>query len=150
MSAGRDPGEVEIAPRVTICVSRDGEQARRSVALYAAHYLALGGTEESLIPDGQFQRIIELVSQATGWYFEPDVSYPEELNSLVGPEIIDRFAIAGTPGECLPKLEALRRMGFSSVSMNVAAVRKPGGTMYEGLRETLEGLAEIVPQVHAL
>ena len=148
--AGRDPAEVDVAPRVTICVSRDGEQARRSVILYSAHYLSLGGAKESLLPDGQFRRISELAAQATGWYFEPDVSYPAELDTIVGPEIIDRFAIAGTPAECLPKLEALRRMGFRSVSMNVAAVRRPGGTMYRGLLETLEGLAEIVPQVHAL
>ena len=150
VSVGRNPGDVDVAPRVTICVSRDGEQARRSVVLYAAHYLTLGGAEESLVDEGRFRRISDLAAQATGWYFEPDVSYPEELNALVGPEIIDRFAIAGTPAECLPKLKALRGMGFGSVSMNVAAVRRPGGTMYEGLRETLEGLAEIVPEVHAL
>ena len=150
LSAGRDPAEVEVAPRVTICVSHDGEQARRSVALYAAHYLSLGGVEQSLLSATEFERISSLASQATGWYFEPDVSYPPELDSLIGPEIIGRFAIAGTPAECLPKLEMLSRMGFDSVSMNVAAVRRTGSSMYEGLRETLEGLAKIVPQVHAL
>ena len=150
LEAGRDPSAVDVAPRVTICVSRDGEQARRSVVLYSAHYLSLGGAEQSMLPAEEFQRISQLAAQATGWYFEPDVSYPPELDGLVGPEIINRFAIAGTPAECLPKLEALRRMGFRSVSMNVAAVRRPGATMYDGLRETLEGLAEIVPQIHAL
>ena len=150
VSVGRNPEEVEVAPRVTICVSQDGEQARRSVVLYAGHYLSLGGAEQSLLPAEQFQRVSRLAAQASGWYFEPDVSYPPELADLVGPEIIERFAIAGTPAECLPKLKELRRMGFGSVSMNVAAVRRPGGTMYEGLRETLEGLAEIVPEVHAL
>ena len=150
VAAGRNPAEVDVAPRVTICVSHDGEQARRSVVLYAAHYLALGGAEQSLLPAPDFERISALAAQATGWYFEPGVSYPAELDSLVGPEITGRFAIAGTPGECLPKLEALRDMGFGSVSMNVAAVRRPGGSMYEGLRETLEGLAEIVPEIHGL
>ena len=148
--AGRNPAEVDIAPRVTICISRDGEQARRSVVLYSAHYLSLGGAEQSMLPAQEFERISRLAAQATGWYFEPGVSYPAELDDLVGPEIIDRFAIAGTPAECLPKLEALRRFGFRSVSMNVAAVRRPGSSMYQGLRETLEGLAQIVPQVHAL
>lgn len=150
VSAGRHPAEVDVAPRVTICISHDGEQAKRSVALYAAHYLSLGGAEQSLLSATEFERISSLASQATGWYFEPDVSYPPELDSLVGPEIIGRFAIAGTPAECLPKLEMLSRLGFDSVSMNVAAVRRPGGSMYEGLRETLVGLAKIVPQIHAL
>ena len=149
-AAGRDAAEVDIAPRVTVCISRDGEQARRSVVLYAAHYLALGGQERSRLPAGEFQRIRELASQATGWYFEPDVSYPAELDALTGPEIIDRFAIAGTPAECLSRVESLSRMGFRSVSMNIAAVRRPGAGMGRGLRETLEGLAEIAPQIHAM
>ena len=149
-SVGRNPEDVEVAPRVTICVSQDGEQARRSVVLYAAHYLALGGAEQSPVPEDRFRRISGLVAQASGWYFEQDVTYPEELDELVGPELIGRFAIAGTPEECLPKLKELRRMGFGSVSMNVAAVRRPGRSLYDGLRETLEGLAGIVPQVRAL
>ena len=147
---GRDAAELDIAPRVTICVSHDGEQARRSVVLYCAHYLSLGGVKQSAMPAAEFQRISELAAQASGWYFEPDVTYPAELNDLIGPEIIDRFAIAGTPEECLPKLRALSDMGSRSVSMNVAAVRRPGGTMYEGLRETLQGLSGIVPHIHAL
>ena len=102
------------------------------------------------MPAERFERISRLAAQATGWYFEPDVAYPAELDSLVGPEIIGRFAIAGTPAECLAGLKSLARLGFRSVSMNVAAVRRPEGSMYRGLRETLEGLAEIVPQVHAL
>ena len=148
--AGRHPREVDVAPRVTVCISDDGEQARRSVVLYSAHYLSLGGPDQSLLPPEEFNRIRQLASQATGWYFEPDVSYPPELDTLLGPEIIDRFAIAGTPAECLPKLRALGEMGFRSVSMNIAAVRRPGGTMFHGLQETLTGLAAIVPQIHSL
>lgn len=150
VDAGREPYDVEIAPRVTVCVSNDGDQARRSVVLYAAHYLSLGGPEQSLLPSERFDRISRLASQATGWYFEPEVSYPPELDSLVNQEIISRFAIAGTPAECLSSLESLREMGFSSVSMNVAAVRRPGAGMYEGLKETLEGLSEAMPQIRAL
>ena len=147
---GRDAAEVDIAPRVTVCVSHDGEQARRSVVLYCAHYLSLGDAAESAMPAAQFRRIGELAAQASGWYFEPGVTYPAELDELVGPEVIDRFAVAGTPEECLPKLQALRNMGFRSVSMNVAAVRRTGSSMYQGLKETLQGLSEIVPRIHAL
>ena len=150
VEVGRDPDEVEIAPRVTLCISGDAEQARRSVVLYSVHYLSLGGPDQSGIPAAEFERISEAASSASGWYFEPDVSYPEELDDLVGPEIIERFAVAGTPSECLSKLRHLARMGFRSVSMNIAAVRRPGASMYQGLCETLEGLSEIVPEIHAL
>ena len=148
--AGRDPAEVDIAPRMTVCISHDGEQARRSVVLYAAHYLTLGGLEASRLPAAEFERISSLVAQASGWYFEANVSYPAELDDIVGPEIIDRFTIAGTPAECLPKLQSLSEMGFSTVSMGLAAIRRPDATMHDGLRESLEGLAEITPQIRAL
>ena len=150
IEAGRNPDDVNVAPRVTVCISHDGEQARRSVVLYAAHYLSLGGLEQSQLPAAEFQRISRLAAQATGWYFDSDVSYPRELDDVLGPEIIERFAIAGTPAQCLPKLQALRDMGFSSVSMGVAAVRRPDGSMYEGLQESLQGLAEIMPQARAM
>ena len=150
LESERNPDDIEIAPRVTVCVSHDGDQARRSVVLYAAHYLSLGGLEQSHLPADKFERISRLASEATGWYFEPDVSYPRALDSLVDPEIISRFAIAGTPSECLASIELLSSMGFGSVSINVAAVRRPGGSMHRGLWETLEGLAEIMPEVRDL
>ena len=150
VEAGRDPREVDIAPRMTVCISHDGEQARRSVVLYAAHYLSLGGLEASRLPAAEFERISSLVAQATAWYFEADVSYPIELDDIVGPEIIDRFAIAGTPDECLHKLQSLSDMGFSTVSMGLAAVRRADATMYDGLKESLQGLSEITPQIRAL
>ena len=150
LSAGRDPDEVEIAPRVTLCISGDGEAARRSVALYTAHYLSLGGEERSNLDPERFRRISGLAAQATGWYFEPDVTYPAELDALVPPDLIQRFAIAGNPLECLDQVRSLSRMGYRSISMNIAAVRRPDASMHAGLKETLQGLAEIMPAIRAL
>ena len=80
-AAGRDPAEVEVAPRVTLCVSQDGEIARRTVTLYAAHYLSLGSVEQSGLEPERFRRIRRLAGEATGWYFEPEVP----LQGGVGP-----------------------------------------------------------------
>ena len=149
-AAGRDPQDVEIAPRVTVCVSNDGDAARRSVTLYTAHYLTLGGQEQSDLDEARFDRIRRCASEATGWYFESDVSYPPELDTLITPDLIDRYAIAGTPAECLEKVLTLGDMGYRSVSMNVAAVRRPGDSMYAGLRETVAGLAEIMDDIRRI
>ena len=149
-AAGRDPADVEIAPRVTLCISPDGEAARRSVALYTAHYLSLGGVEQSGLDPERFRLISRLSAAATGWYFEPDVRYPAELDDLITPDLIQRFAIAGTPQECLEQVRSLAHMGYRSVSMNVAAVRGPGESMYAGLRETVAGLAQIMPDIRRL
>src|SRR6202007_437267 len=38
--AGRSLDEIDIAPRLTLCISRDGDLARRSLKRYVAHYAA--------------------------------------------------------------------------------------------------------------
>ncbi len=148
--AGRDPQDVEVAPRVTACVSPDGDAARRSVTLYTAHYLSLGTWEQSGLEKPRFDRIARLASQATGWYFEPEVRYPAQLDDLITPDLIDRYAIAGTPAECLENVRVLAGLGYGSISMNVAAVRRPGESMYAGLRETVTGLAEVMDDIRRI
>ena len=149
-AAGRDPDEVEIAPRVTLCVSQDGEMARRSVTLYAAHYLSLGSVEQSGLEPERFEMIRRLAGEATGWYFEPEVRYSAELDQLINPDLIERFAVAGTPKECLDQVRLIAGMGYDSISMNVAAVRRPGGSMYSGMRETIEGLGEVMAEIRCM
>ena len=149
-AAGREPEEVGIAPRVTVCVSQDGGAARRSVTLYTAHYLSLGSVEQSGLEPERFQLIRSLAGEATGWYFEPEVRYSDELDELITPDLIERFAVAGTPGECLDQVRLIAGMGYDSISMNVAAVRRPGGSMYSGLRETIEGLGEMMTEIRRM
>ena len=149
-AAGRDPDEVEIAPRVTLCVSQDGEAARRSVTLYTAHYLSLGSVEQSGLEPERFEIIRRLAGEATGWYFEPEVRYSNELDELITPDLIERFAVAGTPKECLDQVRLIAGMGYDSISMNVAAVRRPGESMYSGMRETIEGLGEMMAEIRDL
>ena len=146
-AAGREPGEVEVAPRVTLCVSQDGEAARRSVTLYTAHYLSLGNVEQSGLEPERFEIIRRLAGEATGWYFEPEVGYSAELDELITPDLIERFAVAGTPKECLDQVRLIAGMGYDSISMNVAAVRRPGESMNSGMRETVEGLGEMMTEI---
>ena len=149
-AAGRDPDGVEIAPRVTLCVSEDGGAARRSVTLYTAHYLSLGSVEQSGLEPERFQLIGRLAGEATGWCFEPGVRYSAELDELITPDLIERFAVVGTPRECLDQVRLIADMGYDSVSMNVAAVRRPGGSMYSGMRETVAGLGEMMTEIRRM
>ncbi|HXR36244.1 MAG TPA: LLM class flavin-dependent oxidoreductase [Candidatus Binataceae bacterium] len=146
--AGRSPRDVEIAPRLTLCVSRDGAAAKQSVKLHAAYYLTLLKPPEIAIEPERRARIEAAVRRASGWYFAPDVSYPVQLHDLIGDDIVERFAIAGTPAECLEQMRQFARMGFTSASMNLAAVRR--GSMYDGLRETITGFGEVIDQVKRL
>jgi len=147
--AGHRAADVEIAPRLTLCASRDGAFAKRSVKLHVAYYLTLLKPPELVIDPRRMEKIEAAVHRASGWYFAPDVFYPPELHELVGDDIVERFAIAGTPNECLAQMRQFAQMGFSSASMNLAAVRR-GPSMYDGLRETITAFAEVIDQVKRL
>jgi 5,10-methylenetetrahydromethanopterin reductase len=146
--AGRDVNEVEIAPRMTLCVSADGALARRSVKRYVAHYLALIRPDDLQVDVERLRAIETALTRATGWYFDHDRFDPPELDELVTDEMVDRYAIAGTPEECLPHVERLAALGFTSVSMNLAAVRRE--TLFAGLEETITGFADVLPRVKAM
>jgi 5,10-methylenetetrahydromethanopterin reductase len=141
--AGRDIDNIEIAPRLTICASSDGELAKQSVKLYAAHYLALLRPPDMVIDEAKLLKIVEAVKKVKGWYFSPTVQYPKEIDKLVDEEIVDKFAVAGTPDECIAKIRnIIARYRFRSVSLNVAAVRR--GTIFDGMLETVKSLGDII------
>jgi 5,10-methylenetetrahydromethanopterin reductase len=144
--AKRDIGNLEIAPRLTICASVDGELAKQSVKFYAAYYLALLKPPDLAIEDDKLQKIINAVRRAKGWYFSNNVQYPREIDSLVDEEIIDKFAVAGTTEECIAKIRnVVSRYKFRSVSLNVAAVRRKN--IFDGMAETVRSLGEIIEGV---
>ena len=141
--ARRDIDSIEVAPRLTICASNDGQLARQSVKLYAAHYLALLRPPDVLIEDSKLQKIIKAVSRVKGWYFSPNVQYPKEIDNLIDQEIVDKFAVAGTPDECIEKIkDIITRYGFRSVSLNVAAVRRE--KIFDGIAETIKSIEDII------
>ncbi len=79
---GRTLLDIEVAPRITLCVSHDGDLARQSVKLYAAYYLVLLKPKDMLIEATRLARIEAIVQRVTDWYFSPHVRYPEELDGF--------------------------------------------------------------------
>jgi 5,10-methylenetetrahydromethanopterin reductase len=141
---GRDPAQIEVAPRLTLCISRDGALARRSLKRYVAHYAAIIRPADLLARrDGAWMADIEAaLARSRGWYFDHDRHDDPALDELVDDDLVRRFAIAGTPDECAELTREVLALGFTSASMNLAAPRR--GSLYEGLRETLEGSADLL------
>ena len=137
---GRDPASIDVAPRVTLCVSEDGAAARSSMKRYAAHYLDIGGSagEVEVGPD-QLTSIRAALGRSTGWYFDHDRHDDPELEPLIDDELVEAFAVVGTPDECVDQLRAIVDLGFTSVSCNLGAVRHGGNTMAGGRGETIDG-----------
>jgi 5,10-methylenetetrahydromethanopterin reductase len=143
MRAERDIESIEIAPRLTLCASIDGELAKQSVKLYAAYYLALLRPPDMFIDEVKLLKIVDAIKKVKGWYFSPNVQYPKEIDQLVDEEIVDKFAVAGTPDECIAKIRnIITRYGFRSVSLNVAAVKRE--KIFDGMVETVKSLGDII------
>ena len=133
-------GEIDIAPRLTLCVSDDRDLARRSVVRYVAHYLAIIRPPE--FDDDRLAAIDAALEQASGWYFDHDRYDPRELFDLVNDEWIARYAVAGSPGEIPEQIHAVTNLGFTSASLNLAAVQRP--SMAQGLAETIDGFGRVI------
>ena len=147
--AGRPIDDVEIAPRVTLCISEDGDAARTSVKRYAAHFLDVLG--EDVIPVGAQRRteIKGALGRSTGWYFDSERHDDPELERLIDDELVAASAIAGTPSECVGQVERVLQLGFGTVSCNLVAVRREGQSMADGLAETLLGSKAMLAQIRS-
>jgi len=145
--AGRAAGAVEIAPRLTLCVSHDGDLARSSVKRYVAHYLCLLAPPDLDVEPGLVAELERALGAARGWYFDLDRYDPPELERLVTDDLVRKFAVAGTPEECAAQIREVLALGFTSVSLNLAAPRRE--SMFAGLHETLTGFAEVIPALRA-
>jgi alkanesulfonate monooxygenase SsuD/methylene tetrahydromethanopterin reductase-like flavin-dependent oxidoreductase (luciferase family) len=140
--AGRDAAEVEIAPRLTLCVSRDGDLARRSVKRYVAHYVAIIRPAALDLDPAWLARVEAALARSGGWYFDLDRHDDPEIEALIDDDLVRRFAVAGTPDECVDLARSVLALGFTSASFNLAAPLR--ASLYDGLRETLELSAEVV------
>lgn len=140
--ANRAAHDVEIAPRLTLCVSRDGDLARRSVKRYVAHYVSIIRPPELRLDPEWLERVQAALSRSIGWYFDLDRYDDPEIDELIDDDLVRRFACAGTPGECVELARETLELGFTSASFNLAAPMR--ASLYEGLRETLELSAEVV------
>ena len=90
-------------------------------------------------------RVEAALARSRGWYFDHDRYDDPELDVLITDDLVRRFAIAGTPTECAELTRDVLALGFTSVSMNLAATRRD--SMYAGLRETIEGFAEVIDRL---
>lgn len=139
---GRSPGAVEIAPRLTLCVSSDGDLARRSVKRYVAHYVALIRPAELILDPSWLGRVQAALARSRGWYFDLDRYDDPDIDVLIDDDLVRRFAVAGTPKECVELAREALSFGFTSASFNLAAPMR--SSLYEGLREVLDGSGEVL------
>lgn len=132
---------------MTLCCSPDGDLARRSVKRYAAHYLTLIRPAELAVEPDRMAAIEAALERSHGWCFDHNRTDDEALDQLIDNRLVEAFTIVGTPDECEQQLEAVLDMGFTSVSLNLAATARPTAT--EGLAETITSFSPVVASLTA-
>lgn len=140
--AGRSPSDVEVAPRLTLCVSSDGALARRSVKRYVAHYVTLIRPAELELDPAWLARVDAALARSRGWYFDLDRYDDPDIDTLIDDDLVRRFAVAGTPRECVELAREVLALGFTSASFNLAAPVR--SSLYDGLKEVLDASGEVV------
>lgn len=138
----RDVDDIEVLPRVTLCVSDDEDLAVESVKRFAAHYLNILGEHGPPVDPNRREAIIATLDDATGWYFDLERYDPPEMLRLIDADLARQFAVVGTPAQCAEQIRDLMDLGFEGVSCNLAAVQRE--SMFAGLRETIEGAGEVL------
>lgn len=106
---GRRCEEITIASNLTFSVDRDSQLAkdhvREVIALYVADPTLTAEDlmlQHSKVSEDDLLKVKEEFKQAG----------VRSAAKAVTPEMIDEFAIAGTPDECIPKLEGLVKLGI--------------------------------------
>ncbi len=108
--AGRNPQEIQIALHVGCEISDDRDQARENVKSYVARRV-LAPLPESLTGFTKEIRMEFEKAYSLQGHLQVDAAHAR----LVQDEWIDRFALAGTPEECLDKLRVFTKLGVNEI-----------------------------------
>ena len=136
--AGRSADEITTLAAGMVCIKEDGDEARRLVRSRIANRVHhnFQATLET-VPEEELESVKEFMAAF-------DQSKPMEERSdpaLLTDYLVRRFAIAGTPKECIARLEELADAGVERVMLT------PARSVYE---ETVEALAqEVMPEFRA-
>jgi alkanesulfonate monooxygenase SsuD/methylene tetrahydromethanopterin reductase-like flavin-dependent oxidoreductase (luciferase family) len=149
-AARRHPGTPEIAPRLTLCVSDDAPAAYATMRRDTAEFLVTLQPDDLDMDPAVMEAISDALSTSRGWYFDPEAYHPPELDELVDDDLVRRFAVCGSPEDCLDQVRRVVELGVTSLSFKLAPVRRPGVSMFEGLRETVLGFGRVAGQVRSL
>ena len=111
---GRKMGSFEIDITIPCSVSEDGAAARRAATRPAAQgVLWMAGAEKYSRERADWKRPEEfrvpdhVVAALSNWDFWTSPYLPKELADLFTDDILDQFAVAGTPEECAQRIRHL-------------------------------------------
>jgi len=155
--AGRTLADVEIDVSIPVCIASERERARRPARRLAGQaILWMAGAEK--YSDGrkdwrtpaEFNVPPDVIhALRTRWDMWTQPELPDELAALITDDILDQFVVAGEPRECAERMAAIVAERPEATGIRIQAHPPRGGTSYEGYRETVRGMADVIQHVNS-
>ncbi|HZP96453.1 MAG TPA: LLM class flavin-dependent oxidoreductase [Candidatus Limnocylindria bacterium] len=154
--AGRRMGTFEIDISMPCSVSEDREAARRAAKRPAAQGILWTAAAERYsrerkdwVRPKQFNVPEHVVEALASWDFWTEARFPDRLADLISDEVLDQFALAGTPEECAARLLALQRELPEVTGVRIYAVPPAGKPLFEGYVDMVRGFGRVARLVNA-
>jgi len=127
--AGRDPGSIEVVFLAALALSDDPKEARHEARSVAARR-ALDAEYHSdffLPPELESLRA-DALRVAQHYDVQRHVDPEAPHNSLVTDALVDAFTLAGSPDQCVSKIQAMQKAGARRVALFPAGRDRRGAT----------------------
>jgi 5,10-methylenetetrahydromethanopterin reductase len=154
--AGRRLGTFEIDISMPCSVSEDRDAARRAAKRPAAQGILWTAAAERYSRDrtnwvrpSQFNVPEDVVRALSSWDFWTQANFPDRLADLITDDVLDQFALAGTPEECADRLRALQRELPEVTGVRIYAVPPAGKPLFEGYVDMVKGFGRVARLVNA-
>ena len=153
--AGRRMGSFEIDISMPCSVSEDREAARRAAKRPAAQGILWTAAAERYSRDRtdwvrppQFAVPEDVVAALASWDFWTQAEFPDRLADLITDEVLDQFALAGTPDECAERLRALQRELPEVTGVRIYAVPPANKPLFDGYVDMVKGFGRVAAMVN--
>lgn len=154
--AGRQVGSFEVDISMPCSISEDREAARRAARRPAAQGILWTAAAERYsrgradwVRPSQLNVPENVIEALASWDFWTQAHFPDELADLITDDVLDQFALAGTPEECAERLSALRRDLPEVTGVRLYAVPPAGKPLFDGYVDMIKGFGRVAALVNA-
>jgi 5,10-methylenetetrahydromethanopterin reductase len=154
--AGRAWGSFEIDISLPCSISADRDAARQAAKRPAAIGILWTSARDEYALKGwqrpaSFSVPSSVVAALSRWNFRNEPQLPDELADLITDDILDEFALAGTPEECAQRLLVLQRALPEVTGLRIYAVPPlpDGKVLYAGYVDMIAEMEHMIRLVNA-
>jgi 5,10-methylenetetrahydromethanopterin reductase len=153
---GRAMGSFEIDISIPCSISDDRAAARRAATRPAAQGILWMAAAERYSRERrdwerpkEFSVPEDVVRALSAWDFWTTPVLPDHLADLITDDILDQFALAGTPEECADRLRDLGRSLPGMTGVRLYSLPPAGKPRLSGWMEMAADFARLVARTHA-